>query len=150
LHCQVPQPADSKHGNTLMRLRIRPAESAIDSVTGAEDRGSLLEGNFVGNQVGGIGIHWHVFRVTALRITPGAFQIGAEHPAAPLAPFAASARGLNPGRAHAVANLTRSDVLSHGDDFADWLVTQDSRKRPWKVSKCLVNVRITDAACAHL
>src|SRR5882762_1769847 len=57
LHCQVPKAADAEHGHALMRLGIGPAEPAIDRVTGAEDRGCLLIGNFVGNQIGGVGIH---------------------------------------------------------------------------------------------
>ena len=37
LHRQVPKPANTEHGHALMRLRIGPAEPAIDGVTGAED-----------------------------------------------------------------------------------------------------------------
>src|SRR5579863_10034482 len=53
LHGQVAKPADSKDGNALVRLRMRPAEPAIDRVARTEDRRCLLVGNFVGNQVGG-------------------------------------------------------------------------------------------------
>src|SRR6266550_329066 len=90
---------------TRTRLGIRPAETAIDRVTGAEDRGCLLLGNFVGNQIGGVGIHWHVLGVTALCLNSCAFQIGTEHSAAALAPFAPPASGLNPCGADAIAYL---------------------------------------------
>src|SRR5216684_7948393 len=113
LHRQVTEPADPKHGHALMRLGIGPAEAAIDCVTSAEDRGCLLVGNLVGNQIGGVGIHQHVLGVTAWYIEPRTLQIGAEHPAAALAPFAASARGLNPCGAHAIACLSGGDVGSH-------------------------------------
>src|SRR5262249_41272010 len=96
LHRQVPEPADAEHGYALMWLRICPAEAAIDGVPGAEYRGCLLVTNLVGNQVGSVPVHQHVLSVTALRSAPCAFQIGTEHPAAALAPFAASASGLNP------------------------------------------------------
>ena len=60
--------ADPKHGHALARLGIGPAESAINRVTGAEDRGCLLVGDLVGNEIGGVGIHQHVLGVTALCI----------------------------------------------------------------------------------
>src|SRR4029077_2571510 len=104
-----------------MRLWVGPAEPAIDGVTGAEDRGRLLIGNLVRNQVGSVGIHQHVLGVTALYVDPRALHIGTEHPSATLAPFAAAAGGLNPCGAHAVADLSRCDVGSHGDDLADRL-----------------------------
>src|ERR1700682_2073147 len=104
-----------------MRLGIGPAESAVDGVTRAEDRGRLLIGNLVWNQVGGVGIHQHVLGVTALYIEPRALHVGTEHPAAALAPFAAPTRGLNPCGARTVAYLSRCDVGSHGDDLADRL-----------------------------
>src|ERR1700681_1507685 len=106
-----------------MGLGIGPAEPAKDGVTGAEDRGRLHVGNLVWNQIGGVGIHQHVLRVTALYIDPRALHVGTEHPAAALAPFAASTCGLNPCRAHAVAYLSRDDVGSHGNDLAYRFVT---------------------------
>src|SRR5579864_8617906 len=109
-----------------MRFGIRPAETAIDRVTGAEDRSRLLIGNLVRNQVGGVGIHRHVLGVSALRLNSCALQIGTEHSAAALAPFAAPTCGLNPCCAHAVAYFSRRDVGSHGDDFADRLMTEDA------------------------
>src|SRR5712672_4685095 len=101
----MPKPANPEHCHALVRLGIGPAEPAIDGVTGAEDRGRLLIGNLAGNQVSSIGIHQHVLGVTALYIDPRALQIGTEHPAAALAPFAAPARGLDPCGAHTVAYL---------------------------------------------
>src|SRR5580704_18666145 len=98
----MPKPADPEHGHALMRPGIGPAEPAIDRVTGAEDRGRLLIGNLVRNQVGGVGVHQHVLGVTTLYIEPRALHEGTEHPAAALAPFAAPARGLNPCGAHAI------------------------------------------------
>src|SRR5215469_13062499 len=59
----------------------------------------------VRNQVRCIGVHQHVLGVSGLCIAPRALQIGAEHPSATLAPFAASAGGLNPCSADAVAYL---------------------------------------------
>src|SRR5215472_2891677 len=101
----MPKPADPQHSDTLMRLRIRPAEPAIDGVTGAEDRGGLFVGNSVRNQVSSVSIHGHVLSVTALRLAPGAFHIGTKHSATALAPFTASTRGLNPCRADAITYL---------------------------------------------
>src|SRR5438132_3605468 len=89
LHCQVPKSADPEHSNTLMRLGIGPAEPAIDRITSAKDGGCLLIGNLVRNEIGCIGIHQHVLSVSALCLNPCALQIGTEHPAATLAPFAA-------------------------------------------------------------
>src|SRR5215468_3485362 len=128
----MPKPADSKYGYALVRLRIGPAEPAINGISGAEDRCGLLVGNLLRNQVRSIGVHQHVLGVTALHLAPRALQIGAEHPAAALAPFAASARGLNPCRPDAVACLASGYIRSHGDDLADWLVAKDSRKFSWK------------------
>src|SRR6202140_5726764 len=102
-----------------MRLGIGPAEPAIDGVTGAKDRGSLLIGNLVRNQVGGVGIHQHVLGVTALYIDPRALQIGTKHPAATLAPFAAPTRGLNPCGAHAIPYFPRYDVRGDRNDLTD-------------------------------
>src|SRR5215469_419426 len=113
-----------------MRLGISPAQSAVDRVACAENWRGLLEGNFVGNEIRGVGVHRHVLGVTTLRFAARTFHIRTEHSAAALAPFAASARGLNPCRAHAVANLARGDVGSHSDDLADRLVTEDSGKWP--------------------
>src|SRR5438132_311357 len=140
LHCQVPEAADAEHSHALMRLRIGPAEPAIDGITSAKDRRCLLVGNLVGNKVGCVGIHQHVLGVSALCLNPCALQIRTEHFAATLAPFAASASGLNPGGAHTVADLSRGDVGSHGSDLADRLVAEDSRKWPGQVSESLVNV----------
>jgi hypothetical protein len=111
-----------------MRFGIRPAEAAIDRVTGAEDWRGLLERNLVGNEVSGVGVHRHELGVTALRFAACALHIRTEHSAATLAPFAPSAGGLNPCRTHAVANLSGGDVGSHSDDLADWLVAEDSGK----------------------
>src|SRR5438067_2801573 len=118
LHCQVPKPADPEHGHALMGLGISPAESAIDCVTGAEDRGCLLVGNLFGNQIGGVSTHQHVLRVTTLYIDPRGLQIRTEHLATALAPLAASTCGLNPCGAHAVAYLSRGDVRGDGNDLA--------------------------------
>src|SRR4029077_672735 len=96
------------------------------------------------------GVHQHVLSVTALDLASRAFHIGAEHPAAALAPFAASAGGLNPCRADAVAYLASGDIRSHGDDLAYWLVAKDSGELSWKVSKRLVHIGVADAACVHL
>src|SRR4029077_2896829 len=52
LHGQVAKPADSKDGNALVRLGMRPAEPTIDRVARTEDRRCLLVGNLVGNQIG--------------------------------------------------------------------------------------------------
>src|SRR5262249_56471754 len=112
----MPKPPDSKYGHALVWLRIGPAEPAINGVPGAEDRRGLLVGNLVGNQVRSVGVHQHVLGVTSLRFAPRALQIGAEHPAAALAPFAASAGGLNPCGAHAVAYLPRGIVRGRGND----------------------------------
>src|SRR6516225_10875134 len=109
-----------------MRLRISPAEPAVDCITGAEDRGCLLIGNLVGNEIRCVGLHQHVLGVSALCLDSCALQIGTEHFAAALAPFAAPAGGLNPGGTHAVAYFPRRDVGSHGNDLAHWLVAQDS------------------------
>src|SRR5207248_5592706 len=86
LLCQMTEPADPEDGHALVRLGIGPAEPAIDCVTGAEDRGCLLVGNLVGNQISGISIHQHVLRVTALYIETRALQIRTEHQATALAP----------------------------------------------------------------
>src|SRR5438105_10678812 len=91
LHCQVPEAADAEHSHALMRLRIGPAQPAIDGITSAKDGSCLLVGNFVGNEVGGVGIHQHVLGVSALCFNPSTLQIRTEHFAATLAPFAASA-----------------------------------------------------------
>src|SRR5262249_58607861 len=125
----MPKPPDSKYGHALVWLRIGPAEPAINGVPGAEDRCGLLVGNLVRNQVRSVGVHQHVLGVTALRFTPRALQIGAEHPATALAPFAASAGGLNPCVAHSVAYLPRGHVRSRGNDLADRLVAQSSGER---------------------
>src|SRR5256884_1332808 len=150
LHCQVPEPADPEHGYALVRLGISPAEPAIDCITGAEDWGGLLEGNLVGNQVGGVGIHRHVLRVTALCFATRTLQIGTELPAATLAPFAAATSGLNPCSADAIAYLACGDIGSDGNDLADGFVTEDAGKWSWEMSECLVDVGVADAACAHL
>src|ERR1700740_2860200 len=102
---RCPSPPLPSTGHALVRLRIGPAEPAINRIPGAKDRRGLLVGDLVGNQGSSVGVHRHVLGVTALRISPRAFQIGAEHPAATLAPFAASTGGLNPCRADAVADL---------------------------------------------
>src|SRR4029077_18936239 len=104
----------------------------------------------VGNQVSSVGVHQHVLGMTALRLAPCALQKGAEHPATALAPFAASAGGLNPCRADAVAYLASDHIRSHGDDLAHRLVAKDSGKWSGKMSKSLVHIGIADAACVHL
>src|SRR5712691_6450308 len=109
-----------------MGLRICPAQPAIDRVTRAEYGGCLLIRNLVGNQIGCVGIHQHVLGMSALCISSGALQIGTEHSAATLAPFAAAARGLNPGGTHAVPYLSCGNVGSHGNNLADRFVAEDS------------------------
>src|SRR5262252_4492273 len=146
----MPKPPDSKYGHALVRLRIGPAEPAINCISGAKDRCGLLVGNLVGNQVCSVGVHQHVLRVTAWRITPCALQIRAEHPAAALAPFAASAGGLNPCRADAVARLPSGHIWSQGDDLAHRFVAKDPRKLTGKVSKGLVHIGVADPARVHL
>src|SRR6516225_4305511 len=146
----MAKPADSKYRHTLVRLRMRPAKPTINGIPGAKDRSGLLVGNLVGNQVGSVGVHRHVLGVTALRIAPRALQIGTEHPAAALAPFAASAGGLNPCRADAVADLASGHIRSHGNDLAHRFVAKDSRKLSGKVSKRLMHIGVADAACVHL
>src|SRR5260370_4762137 len=84
LHGQVPKPADPEHGHALMRLGVGPAEPAIDRVTRAEDWCCLLIGNFVGNGIGFIGVHDHLFALSALCLNSRALQIGTKHSAATL------------------------------------------------------------------
>src|SRR5215470_1659696 len=145
----MAKPADSEYCHTLVRLRIGPAKPTINGIPGAKDRSGLLVGNLVGNQVSSIGVHRHVFSVTALYVAPRALQIGAEHPAAALAPFAASAGGLNPCRADAVADFASGHIRSYGNDLAHRFVAKDSRKLSGKVSKRLVHIGVADAACVH-
>src|SRR5262249_54343735 len=144
------KPADSKYGHALVRLRIGPAEPAINGIPGAKDRRRLLVGNLVGNQVCSVGIHHHVLGMTALRITSRALQIRAEHPAATLAPFAASAGGLDPCRADTVTYLASGHIWSQADDLAHRLVAKDARKLSGKVSKRLVHIGVANAARLHL
>src|SRR2546426_6108248 len=150
LHCQVPKAADPEHSHALMRLGIGPAEPAIDRVTSAEDGGCLLVGNLVGDKIGCVGIHQHVLGVSALCLNSCTFQIGTEHSAATLAPFAAPASGLNPSGTHTVADLSRGDVGRHGNDLADRLVAEDSGEWSGQMSERLMYVGIADAACMHL
>src|SRR5207253_8988628 len=88
--------------------------------------------------------------VSALCLDPSTLQIRTEHFAATLTPFAASASGLNPSGAHTVADLSRGDIGSHGNDLADRLVAEDSRKWPGQMSERLMYVGIADAAGMHL
>src|SRR5579864_5385574 len=88
--------------------------------------------------------------MSALCIDPGTLQIGTEHFAATLAPFAAPARGLNPGGTHTVSDLPRSNVGSNGNDFANRFVAEDSGEWSGKVSKRLMHVRVADATSMHL
>src|SRR6202008_335231 len=150
LHCQVPKPTDPEDSYALMRLGVGPAESAIDCVTGAEDWGRLLIGDLVRYQICSVGVHQHVLGMTALCIDPCTLQIRTKHPAATLAPLAASTGGLNPRRAHAIAYFSRRDVGSYGNDLADRLMAQDSGKWPRNVSESLMHVGVADAACVHL
>src|SRR6476661_4499278 len=114
LHCQVPQAANPENGHALVRLRIGPAEPAINRVTSTEDRGCLFIGNIIGNKVSCVGIHRHVVGVSALCLNSSGYQIRTEHSAATLAPFTAPASGLNPSGTHTIADLSRSDVARHG------------------------------------
>src|SRR2546421_2904565 len=147
---KVPNPADPDQGPALMGLRISPAQPAIDRVTRAEDGGCLLIRNLVGNQIGCVGIHQHVLGMSALCFNSCALQIVTEHSAAALAPFAAPARGLNPGGPHAVAHLSRGDVRGHANNLADRLVAEDSGEWSRQVSERLMYVGVADAACMHL
>src|SRR6266436_7758777 len=106
LHGQVPKPANPENGHPLVWLRLSPAQPAIDRVTRAKDGGCLLIRNLVGNQIGCVGIHRHVLGMSTLCFNSCALQVGTKHSAATLAPFAAAARGLNPGSTHAVAHLS--------------------------------------------
>src|SRR5256884_5863225 len=129
-----------------MWLRIGPAEPAIDRVTSAEDRGRLLIGILVEYRVSCVGIHQHVLGVSPVCLNSCALQIGTKHSAATLAPFAAPASGLNPGGTHAVADLSRGDVGSHGNDLADRLVAEDSGGWAGQVAERLGDVGVGEAA----
>src|SRR5438552_1635868 len=83
-------------------------------------------------------------------LNPCALQIGTEHPAATLAPFAAAAGGLNPSGTHTVAYLSRGDVGSHRNDLADRLVAEDSGEWSGQMSERLMDVGVADAAGMHL
>src|SRR5437868_13430257 len=133
-----------------MRLGIGPAQSAIDGVTRTENGRRLLIRKLVRNQIGCVGVHRHVLGVSALCLTSGALHVGTEHSAATLAPFAATASGLNPGGTHEVTDLPRGDAWGHGNNLANRLVAQDSREWSGQVSERLMYVGVTDAACMHL
>src|SRR5437868_7320810 len=150
LHGQVPKSADAEHGHTLMRLRIGPAQPAVDRVTSAEYGRCLLIRNLVGDKISCIGIHQHVLGVSALRLNSCTLEIRTEHSAATLAPFAAPAGGLNPGGADAIAYLSRGDARSHRNDFAHRLVAEDSGEWSGQVSEGLMYVGVADAAGMHL
>src|SRR5271170_7791537 len=119
LHGEMPEAADAEHGDALMRLRIGPAQTTPHGITRTEDRSGLLVRNIVWNQEGAIRIHEHVLGMASLQIHPGTFLIGAEIPAASLAPFASPTGSLNPGGAHAIAHFSAGDVRSHGHNLAD-------------------------------
>src|SRR5205823_9425810 len=76
--------------------------------------------------------------------------IRTEHFAATLAPFAASASRLNPSGTHTVADLSRGDIGSHGNNLTDRLVAEDSRKWSGQMSERLMYVGVADAAGMHL
>ena len=149
LHGEVPETADAEHGHALVRLGISPPKAAPYCIAGAEDGSRLLVRNVVGDQEGAIGIHQHVLGVPALKIHSGVFLIGAESPAAALAPFAAPAGGLNPCGPHAISDFSRGDVGGHSNNLADRFVPENSGKLAGNVAKGLVYVGVTDAACVH-
>src|SRR5258708_37303786 len=97
LDSQVPEAADAEHGDPFVRFGVSPAQAAPHRIARAEYRGGLLVRDIVWNQEGTIGIHGHVLGVTALEIHPSVLLIGAESPAAALAPFTTPTGGLNPG-----------------------------------------------------
>ncbi len=78
-----------------------------------------------------------------------ALHIRTKHSPPALAPFAASARGLNPCSPHAVAHLPRRYVGRHGHNLAHRLVPQDSRKCSGKMSQRQMYVGITNTARMH-
>src|SRR6266436_6689707 len=80
----------------------------------------------------------------------GRLGLGAEHSAATLAPFAAPTSRLNPSGTHSIADLSRGDVGSHGNDLADRLVAENSGEWSGQMSERLVYVGVADAACMHL
>src|SRR5438105_1126873 len=88
--------------------------------------------------------------MSALCLTSCALQIGSEHSATTLAPFAPPARGLNPGSTHTVAHLSGGDIRSHCDNLADRLMAEDSGEWSGQVSQRLMYVGVADAACMHL
>src|SRR3989442_275527 len=77
-------------------------------------------------------------------------RITSAPPAAPLAPFAAAAGGLNASGTHTVAYLSRGDVGSHRNDLADRLVAEDSGEWSRQMSERLMDVGVADAAGMHL
>jgi len=84
---------------------------------------------------GTIRIHKHVLGMTTLQIQSGAFLIGAEIPAAALAPFAAPTGSLDPGRAYAIAYFSAGNIRGRCHNLADRFVTEDSGKLSGNVSK---------------
>src|SRR5215469_16575573 len=142
--------ADPEHGYALMGLGIGPAQPTIDRVTSTEDWSCLLIGNLFGNEISHVGIHQHVLGVPALGVNSCRLEIGTEHFATPLAPFTASACGLNPGGTHAVAYFPHGNVGGRGNNLADWLVAKDSWEGAGQVSKRLMDIGVADAACMHL
>jgi hypothetical protein len=76
----------------------------------------------------------------------GGDDIRTEHRAPVQAPFAPAARGLYPRHADAVADAAGRDTGADGDDLANRLVPEDSRKRPGQIAVRLVNVGIAEPA----
>jgi hypothetical protein len=57
---------------------------------------------------------------------------------------------LNPSATHTVADLSRGDVGSHGNDLADGFVAEDSGEWSGQVSERLMDIGVADAARMHL
>src|SRR6266404_3787235 len=87
--------------------------------------------------------------MTTLQIQSGAFLIGAEIPAAALAPFAAPTGSLDPGRAYAIAYFSAGNIRGRCHNLADRFVTEDSGKLSGNVSQSFMYVGITDSASVH-
>src|SRR5262249_42840252 len=146
LQGEVTEAPHADHGDAVVRLRLGEAEPAVHGVAGAEDRRRLLVGHVLRDQHRGVGARGHELRVAALRLDARALAVRAEHRLAAQAPLAAAAGVLDPGHAHAVADLALGDARSDLHDVAHGLVAQRARELRRDVALGDVHVGVAQAA----
>jgi hypothetical protein len=150
LNAQVTQPSDALHGDQVSGTGANVAQRVVGGDSGAQQRGSLVCGQFLRHQGHRFGGRDHVLRVASIEVNAGDLLVIAQDEVAPAARFADEVMAAVPAHAHALADFPVGHVRAEGVHATGNLVSRNAGiLQPGPMTVLDQDVTVADAAGFH-